>query len=546
MVTSTRRSTLASCALALSLAFGVISIGCAPGGADCASDPSACTVSGSTTGGSSTGSSGSAGATGSTGSTTSTSLDAGVTTSATGGSSTGSNDAGTTVSSGSGSTGSADAGSTTASGGGSGGGSGSTSTGSAGGSGSGSAGGSGSTTASGTTAAPSLLPVATTAQIPLTAQYDALNVPGIAAGGTYADPTTGVKIYKLTSGTFPATSASFNHDYSEGGNEVSLPYTADGKTRAVLVRDASQFYWLLDFTPGQGVSNPRQLTGAMKPFMDIAFSFSNNPSTPYYAYVSDGTKVRRIDIRTLTEADGAGWPVTDSMACWIQQSVNDGLFVWMRGSAGGSVAIYQPSTGTMKSYTNANLNEPRIDRGGRYVAMSLNVPTNGMEMFDFNTGSVTWSSPGDPGIPFEHCASQSGRWTCVDWNETYPGQFTIFQSATANSQYHLQGAANGTLVHGSGNWIQSPADPDDQWALFDSYDYERPVPTTVAWLAPGGMVFVNANGGRALLGHEYNTTQDYTMQGFAKPSSDGKYVLFTSNMDGSSRSDVFLAEMPAQ
>src|SRR6266550_507053 len=80
---------------------------------------------------------------------------------------------------------------------------------------------------------PTLLPVATTLQAPLTAAYDALNVPAIAAGGSYLDPTTGVKVFKVTSATFPTTSANWGHDYAEGGGEVSLPYS--GATRAVLV-----------------------------------------------------------------------------------------------------------------------------------------------------------------------------------------------------------------------------------------------------------------------------------------------------------------------
>src|SRR3989454_12030636 len=73
------------------------------------------------------------------------------------------------------------------------------------------------TPSSGGTPDPTLLPVATTLQAPLTAAYDALNVPAIAAGGWYRDPTTGVKVYKVTSATFPTTSANWGHDYAEGG-----------------------------------------------------------------------------------------------------------------------------------------------------------------------------------------------------------------------------------------------------------------------------------------------------------------------------------------
>jgi len=103
-------------------------------------------------------------------------------------------------------------------------------------------------------------------------------VPSQAAGSTYLDPTTGVKVYKVTSATFPTSASSWGHDYSEGGDEVSLPY--DGNTRAVLVRQNAGAWWLVDLTPGVGVSNPRGLTGSLSPFMDIAFDVSNKPATP--------------------------------------------------------------------------------------------------------------------------------------------------------------------------------------------------------------------------------------------------------------------------
>jgi len=55
---------------------------------------------------------------------------------------------------------------------------------------------------------PTWLPVATTEQTPRTAAYDALDVPALAAGASYRDPTTGVVIHKLTSATFPASGPS--------------------------------------------------------------------------------------------------------------------------------------------------------------------------------------------------------------------------------------------------------------------------------------------------------------------------------------------------
>ncbi|HEV8150859.1 MAG TPA: Ig-like domain-containing protein, partial [Gemmatimonadales bacterium] len=385
---------------------------------------------------------------------------------------------------------------------------------------------------------PTLLPAATTAQVPLTSAYNALNVPSIAPGGSYLDPTTNTKIYKLTSATFPTSSANWGHDYSEGNDEVSLPY--NGNTRAVMVYSGGS-HWLLDFTPGVGVSNPRLLTGNLAPIMDLAFTFSSNPATPYYAYVSRGSTIYRVDIRTMTEAPGNGWPVTgETSAVWLHQSENDGMFVWMRGAAGSTIVAFEPSTNTKKTYTNSGLNEPRIDRAGRYVGIAMN--GNGLFVWDWNTSSIIWTTPGDPGIPYAHTASLRRRWMGVDWNMSYPPDFTKFIPDVPNSATHVGGPANATLVHGNGNWIQHPADLDDQWALFTHYGSLRPPESY--WLAPGGMVLITANGQRRLLGHPYNTTGNYTFFSFAKFSPDGKYVLFTSDMNGSARSDVFLAELP--
>jgi hypothetical protein len=388
---------------------------------------------------------------------------------------------------------------------------------------------------------PTLLPVATTAQVPLTSAYNALSVPSLAAGSSYRDPTTSARIYKLTSASFPAASANWGHDYSEGGNEVSLPY--NGETRAVLVRQNGGPWWLVDFTPGTGVGNPRQLTGNLAPFMDIAFTFSSNPATPYYAYVSSGSTIRRFDIRTMAEAPGNGWPVTgETSAMWIQQSENDEFFVWMRGANGTTVVGFEPATNTRKTYTNSGLNEPRIDRAGRYVGLSMESPHNGLVVWDWLTNTVVWTTPGDPGIPFSHNASLRRRWVSVDWNMSYPPDYTLFTPDVANSARHIGGPANGTLIHGNGTWIQHPASLDDQWALFCHYGSLRPAESY--WLAPGAFVLMTPGGERRVLGHPYNTSGDYTYYTFAKFSPDGKYVLFTSNMNGSARSDVFLAEVP--
>src|SRR5207247_2156197 len=346
------------------------------------------------------------------------------------------------------------------------------------------------TPSSGGTPDPTLLPVATTLQAPRTAAYDALNVPAIAAGGSYLDPTTGVKVFKVTSATFPTTSANWGHDYAEGGDEVSLPYS--GAARAVLVHGGA--YWLVDFTPGVGVSNGRQLGGNLAPVQDQAFAFSTNPATPWYAYVSNGTSVRRLDIRTMTEAAGDGWPVNNEpVAVWLQQSENDGLFAWMRAAS----------------------------------------PADALYLWDWQADRIVFQTTGDPDIPFIHVASLRDRWYGVDWNLSQPYEYVVFDPV-ARTQTLLGGPTNSGDEYGNGNWIQHPADLDDQCALFSHF--EGLAPSGSGWLAPGGMVYVTANGQRRLLGHPYTTITEaanYALASFVRQSSDGRYVMFTSDMNGS-------------
>jgi hypothetical protein len=407
----------------------------------------------------------------------------------------------------------------------------------------------------GNTPDPTLLPVATTSLRWNTTAYAALGVPGLAAGQSYADPVSGATVHKITSSAFPTSnSQGCIHDYADGGNEISLPHT--GQTRTVLVHVYGGSWWLVDFTPGSGVSNPRALAGAyaaFAPFMDIAFTFSNDPATPYYAYVSNGSTIRRFDVRTMTQADGGGWPVTgETNAMWLQQSVDDGLFVWMRGAGGGPIVGYQPSTGTRKVRTAADTNEPRLERDGRYVVINLNTGNNAV-IWDWLADTVTGTLLGDggrPPLPYAHIANGRGRWYSQDWNSTQPGRFGVLyptlQGAAPNTYWSsLLGSSADVHVdggHGCGTWVQPAAALEEQWILFSHYPGQAPS----NYLAGGGPVLITETGERRLVAHHYNTSGVYERYAFAKMSPDGKFMLFTSNMNGQARTDLFLAELPAR
>jgi hypothetical protein len=389
---------------------------------------------------------------------------------------------------------------------------------------------------------PTLLPVATVDQIPLTTAYNALNVPSMAAGSSYRDPTTNVKVYKLTSATFPASRPSWGHDYSEGGAEVSLPWS--GTKRTVKVFDWSGSHWLIDFDPQAtpALSNPRQLTGALHPTADISFAFSLNPANPYYAYLANGQgQIVRIDVRTTALAPGGGFPVATNSGQqqWLTQSEGDTLFAWL-DTGTTNMTAYEPATGTKKTAKFDSGHQVQVDKGGRYIFWSLN--GNAGLIWDFTTGAVLWNIPGDPGIPFAHTAMLRRRIMVTDWNASFPGLFGYLIVDQPNSQKDVSGPYASSLAHQNGGWVQNPPNLGDQWAVVS---HEGPPELGQGFLAPSGIILWTINGGRRLLAHSYQTSSVYRWSTFAKLTPDGSSVLFTSDMNGSGRSDVFLAELPA-
>src|SRR6266481_6389248 len=66
---------------------------------------------------------------------------------------------------------------------------------------------------------PPLLPYANSVS-PNVSAYKALNVPGMAAGSSYLDPSTGVRVYKVTDANHPASGVSYTVEYSTQGLQI--------------------------------------------------------------------------------------------------------------------------------------------------------------------------------------------------------------------------------------------------------------------------------------------------------------------------------------
>jgi len=118
-------------------------------------------------------------------------------------------------------------------------------------------------------------------------------------------------------------------------------------------------------------------------------------------------------------------------------------------------------------------------------------PAEALYLWDWQADGIVLQTTGDPDIPFIHVASLRDRWYGVDWNLSQPYAYVVFDPV-ARTQTLLGGPTNSGDEYGNGNWIQHPADLDDQWALFSHF--EGLAPSGSGWLAPAGWYTLRPTG----------------------------------------------------
>ncbi|PYP77701.1 MAG: hypothetical protein DMD25_08530, partial [Gemmatimonadetes bacterium] len=228
---------------------------------------------------------------------------------------------------------------------------------------------------SGSVPDPTLLPVAS-GQAPNLVAYLALDVPSQPAGFSYNDPTTGVRVWKVTSSSIPSANSGAGHDYSDGPNEVSLGWGAGNNTHTILIRGDGMAYYFVDFTRGAGFSNYRRLP--VQPKQDLCVSFSNLPSQPRVAYILTGSQVVRFNTATMQVENAGNFPIDLSAVGafgWLQHDKTDGWFAGL--TADQTVAFaWNSQTNELRTHGESWLNEGRLERDGRYIAL-----TNGNSTF---------------------------------------------------------------------------------------------------------------------------------------------------------------------
>jgi hypothetical protein len=392
---------------------------------------------------------------------------------------------------------------------------------------------------------PTLLPVAAL-QAPNVSAYTALNVPSRAAGFSYNDPVTGVKIWKVTSSTTPTANSGAGHDYGDGGNQVSRGWGPNNNTHTILIRGDGMSYYLVDFTRGTGFSNYRLLT--VQPRRDLSATFSSVVGSERILYIHTGTQLVRYNTQTMQLENTGFFPQTGTIFGWLHQDRND---TWFTGLLDDNLTVWvwNSQTNQYLTHTETWTNEPRIDRDGRYVVLTGGGP-GPLRVWDLSNNTFGPTQVGGSSTYFSHLASLRGRWLAVNPNASAPfaqDRYEVSGGSMIKTTILAQSA--GADVNNSGNWIQSDAELggnlNRQWAYTSGRDESptQPWGNLTLWRQAIGLERADGSDQRLLL-HHYTHLPNYWDNPWGQPSPDGKVVIFNSNMYGSGRYDLFVAEVP--
>lgn len=391
---------------------------------------------------------------------------------------------------------------------------------------------------------PTLLPVAT-GQSPNYAAWSSFNVASRPAGYSYNDPVTGVKVWKVTSATVPANNTGAGHDYAEGGAQVSSGWGPQHATHTILIRGDGMSYYLVDFTRGVGFTNYRLLT--RQPSRDLCAAFSNVPGHEQILYILGGGELSRYNTATMAVENTGHFPRTLTFYAWLHQDKDDIWFVGM-GSDNKTVWAWNSQTDQFLTHLETWTNEPHLERNGRYLVLTSGGAYTTTRVWDLATDTLGPVQDATVQFHVSHGASARGFFVMTDVNASAPQTQVRFDVANAQlTKTVIFQNSPGPDEHGSGNWIQSDAELHGnllkQWT-YTSGESEPAWFSQLAWKYGIGVQTSDGSDQR-LLAHHYGVEpMNYYETPWAQPSPDGKVVIFNSNMNGSGRYDLFVAEVP--
>jgi hypothetical protein len=393
---------------------------------------------------------------------------------------------------------------------------------------------------SGNIANPTLLPLASGAR-PVTGTYGR----NISAGQTYADPNTGVTVLKVTDASTPTSNSGMDKGYSEGGPHISQPWTGtDGQTYYTLkVADR-----LVDLRYGTLALTNWRNVGADG---EVDFAFSLNPATPRIGYTieDNGTKrVSRYNTATNQIENTGNWPWIASASGtsfeWLQNNLNDKWFVGMLNS-NHTVVAFRPSDGFQRSFTQSatglTIDEPHIDRELPYVYLSTS-EANQQNVVGFLETGATRTPANSSWQSDDHAATLRGMVTGIGhWERNKVYYYDVVTNTTVEYANAPQVIGYPGDWHMAGQWVFNNGTGPGQWFVVDPWGSDFASASIRVGMI--GIVRMSPFSARILAAHD-SQPSSYESQPQSTISPDGKLVMWTSNMGGKARTDVFVARMP--
>ena len=390
--------------------------------------------------------------------------------------------------------------------------------------------------------------------------YQALSPRTQPSGWTYTDPSgsSNLTMIKVTSSSVPYSNSGMmcGNGYADAGNFASHPWQSgdDWFITVATFQPDDQRTWLVDVQlTGAGANSLndwRELTGSLAPQADVAFSFSNNASTPHIAHIVNGTTVHRIDTTngSMALADTGNFPWTIGMSVgaspWLMHDKNDDWFVSTSQSS-EEVRVWQESTDTKRT-SSYNCNEGRMSRDGLYVCLS-NISGDNYRCWNLSANTYSTLITGIT----QHSGSLQSRWMATNWDVSAPWRSCLANPTSWDDDlfgYLGSTPYDGGEVHYSGNWIQDVSGGyDNQYALGSASHSSN----QDNWCKTG-LVLVNTGGTDARYvgcSHAGPYGGNYWGLCFQNMSPSGHLAGFSSkhaysNTNVTSRFDLYLAVMP--
>ena len=354
------------------------------------------------------------------------------------------------------------------------------------------------------------------------------------AGGTFADPTFGTTILRVTDESDGASCNNF-YSYWQTFNLDSTRFFIACDTSPKLYRMDPNAFRISGKEPL--FDRPPQGSGYLSAEDAI---WSGTSASELYGYT--GLKLYSYDVasKTYTLIRDFSAELASGYLGQMSKSLDDNVFAFTKKDTNykpvGFLVWRRDQNKILRNANLLNFDEVQVDKSGRFITVKAKFDrTVDVQVIDLQTGSV--ENLTDPAPDFSPGHSDNGRQVVVGY-DNWNNQFTIRKLTTPHQFQTVIGFGNDWS---QANHVSMLAD-NEAWCVISNY---------TAGAAPVGPfrneIFQASTDGTQKvrrLAHHHSTYRDYWDTPRADISRDGKFISFTSNWGSTTRRDVFIIKVP--